>query len=386
MAEILTEEEIIKRRERKKVNKQESNVIEESIDTNIENHAKCTKLEFESMGRFSTPPIMYFKDYSVEDINDIVMSSPETLIETLVPILNAMKFGKESENFDVSMMTVEDFIETLVALKTRITKTHKHPYMCDCQYSLPEADQKLEEGEMDLTQLQYKSIEDVENEYKKVALEDLNALSEDEWIEYRNKYAQDESISEVESITKESIVEKIKIKEPFTIYSDDNKISFRLSRIADVIKAQKIIDKEFAPLFKRIQNRVEHGVPGEVLKAKKQEEFDDLQKQKAKKLMTYIKAYCLLSMNDKILSDKEKIDLMTNREIFPRQITRDMDSFLDQLKHGIFHTQEFTCPKCGKVNKEELQHSFSVAELLPIDSKNNRDNRQHTRLNIHFGA
>jgi len=386
MAEILSEEEIVKRRERKRPEKPLNNDIETSIDTNIENHAKCAKIEYESMGRFSTPAVLYFKDYSVEDINDIVMSSPENLIETLVPILNKMKFGKESEEFDVAMMTTEDFIETLVALKIRIAKDHKHPYMCDCQYALPEAEQKLEEGNIDLTQLQYKSIEDVEEEYRKVALEDLNSLSEEEWIEYRDKYAKDENISNIETITKETIVEKIKIKEPFTIYSDDNKITFRLSRIADVIKAQKIIDKEFAPAFKKLQNRVEHGVPGDVLKAKKQEEFEELQKQKAKKLMVYIKAYSLLTLNDKVLSDKEKVDLMINREIFPRQITRDMDSFLDQLKHGIYHTQEFTCPKCGKLNKEELQHSLSVAELLPLDSKNNRDNKQHTRLNIRFGA
>ena len=187
MADILSPDEINIRRERKKLEEQE--VIKKSITTQAENIAKGVKIEYESMGRFSTPAVLYFKDYSVDDINDIIMIQPEYLVETLVPILNKMKFGEGSENFDVAEMSVEDFTETLVALKKQYNTTkHIHPYMCDCQYSLPDSEQKMNEGVVDLNELKYKSIIDVEEEYKAQTKKNLDELSEEDWIEYVHSF------------------------------------------------------------------------------------------------------------------------------------------------------------------------------------------------------
>lgn len=380
---ILSPDEVKQRRMRAKEAKA---VIEESIDKKIESFPGTAKVEYESMGRFTTPAVIYFKDYSTEDVTDIVMTQPENIVETLVPILNKMKVGSDVNDFDVSSMTVEDFIETLISLKAQFnTVHHKHPYMCECQYMLPEADQKVQEGDVNLLELKYRSIAEVEELYKEETKKSLEELSDKEWITYRKQVAKEEGV-EAESITKESIIDKIEIKEPFTIYSGEHKIVFRFTRIADVIKAQKFLDKEYAPQIKKIQNRVEHGVPGDVLKAKKEDELKEIQKQKTKKLITYIKAYSILLLDDRVLLDNEKIELIRNRDIFPRHITQDMDSFLDQLKHGVYQEIEFTCPSCGRANKESLHQSFSVTELLPINSKSERDNRQHTRLNIRFGA
>lgn len=381
--EELTLEEVQKRRERKRVNE---TVNEPSKPDQKSAISGKVKIDYESMGRFSIPATLYFKDYSLSDINSIVMSSQEEMISTLVPILNGMVCGEGSENFNSENMTIEEFIETLVAVKRAFnTAIHKHPYMCECQYDKPEADQKLETAEVNLNTIKYKSIEQVDEEIKATFKENFDLLSDEEWEAYKSNYALKYNINS-EEVTKETVINNIKVSEPFFINPDDHEIALRLTRISDLLKAQKILDKEYAPKIKRIQNRTEHGVPGEELSAKKQKEIDELQKEKAKKLISYTKAFSIISVDGKTLSDQEKIAMIEDRDIFPRRVMADIDSFLDQLKHGIFETIEFSCPSCGKKNKEDLQYNISVTELLPLNSKDERDNRHLTRLNIRFGA
>lgn len=372
--EELTLEEVQQRRERKRVPNKE-----EEISGKV-------RVDYESMGRFSIPQTLFFMDYSPADVNSIVMSSQEEMAATLVPIINGMVCDENSENFNSEDMTIEEFLETLIAVKGKFnTIKHNHPYICECQYDKPEADQKLQTTEVNLAKLKYKSIEQVEEELKQFFQEDINLLTEEEWISYRDNWANKNNL-DPNSLTKENILENFKITEPFTIKPEDHEITFRLSRMKDLLKAQKILDKEYTPKIKRIQNRVEHGVPGEELSAKKQKEIEELQKEKSKKLISYTKAFSIIALDGKTLTDNEKLEIIEDRNIFPRRITADIDSFLDQLKHGVFDTIEFSCPLCGKLNKEELQYNISITELLPLNSKDERDNRHFTRLNIRFGA
>ena len=116
--EELTEEQVKQRRQRIKVAEPlEENNIETSEDRKQEFISGTVDVEYESLGRFSTPAKLSFKDYSTMDINAIVMSTPDKLVKTLVPILNGMICGEHAGKFDVSNMTVEEFIETLVAVK-----------------------------------------------------------------------------------------------------------------------------------------------------------------------------------------------------------------------------------------------------------------------------
>lgn len=380
--EELTLEEVQKRRERKRVN----DTVEVPTPNMDEAISGSVRVDFESMGRFSMPVSLSFKDYSTADINSIVMSSQENLIETLVPILNGMICGENAGSVNVANMTVEEFIETLIAIKGKFNTTkHKHPYMCSCQYDKPEDDQKLQDTEIDLTTLKYKNIEQVEEEMRKTLKEDLDACSEKELSSYFNMYASQCNI-DINSVSKDYIVNNFKITEPFIIKPDNQEIALRFTRISDVVKAQKILDKKYNAEIKRIQNRVEHNVSGEDLKIKKQSEIEELQKEKAKKLITYIKAFTIVSINGKELSDAQKIEAIENRDIFPRRITKDIDTFLDQMKYGVFDTREFTCQFCGKLNTEDLQYNVAVTELLPLNGKDDRDSRHLTRLNIRFGA
>jgi hypothetical protein len=320
------------------------------------------------------------------DINAIVMSTPDKLVKTLVPILNGMICGEHAGKFDVSNMTVEEFIETLVAVKGKFnSRYHKHPYMCECQYDKPQDEQKFQDISVDLGSLKYKSIEQVDEEIRATYKKDIEALTEEEWNEYKKSYAAIHNIDE-NIVTKEMTLENIKVTEPFVINPDGHEIALRLIRISDVIKAQELLDKEYNVQIKRIQNRQEHGVSGEDLKIKKQNEIEELEKEKAKKLLLYIKAFSLISIDGKQLTDAEKIKAMLDRDIFPNRVSQDINSLLDELKFGVFDTIEFNCSFCGQENKEDLQHNISVTELLPLNSKNERDSRHLTRLNVRFGA
>lgn len=385
--EELTEEQVKQRRQRiKAVDPVEENNIETSEDRKQEFISGTVDVEYESLGRFSTPAKLSFKDYSTMDINAIVMSTPDKLVKTLVPILNGMICGEHAGKFDVSNMTVEEFIETLVAVKGKFnTRYHKHPYMCECQYDKPQDEQKFQDIMVDLGSLKYKSIEQVDEEIRATYKKDIEALTEEEWNEYKKSYAAIHNIDE-NIVTKEMTLENIKVTEPFVINPDGHEIALRLIRISDVIKAQELLDKEYSVQIKRIQNRQEHGVSGEDLKIKKQNEIEELEKEKAKKLLLYIKAFSLISIDGKQLTDAEKIKAMLDRDIFPNRVSQDINSLLDELKFGVFDTIEFNCSFCGQENKEDLQHNISVTELLPLNSKNERDSRHLTRLNVRFGA
>jgi hypothetical protein len=382
--ETLTPNEVALRRERKKVESKE--LIEKSIDTDIESHADCVEVFYQSEGRFSTPQTMYFKSYSNSDINDIVLSKNEYLIETLIPILNKMKYGESAKDFDCAQMTIEEFIETLVAVKERfVSSKHKHPYMCECQYELPDNDQKLQFTEIELSKLSYRSITEAEENLKNNFKQNLEDLSEEEWGNYKSLYAKKHEIA-IEDVTKESVVEATHIKEPLIARVAGQVLVFRLTRIADLVKAQKLADNEFNPKINIIKNRQEHGVPGTELQLKKQNEIELILKQKTKKVLEYTKAFSLISYADKILTDKEKLELINNRDVFNVQTMQDLNSLLDDMKYGVYQELEFTCPQCGKINKELLQHDLSLNELLPLNSKDERDNKQFTRLDICFGA
>ena len=178
--EELTEEQVKQRRQRIKVAEPlEENNIETSEDRKQEFISGTVDVEYESLGRFSTPAKLSFKDYSTMDINAIVMSTPDKLVKTLVPILNGMICGEHAGKFDASNMTVEEFIETLVAVKGKFnSRYHKHPYMCECQYDKPQDEQKFQDIMVDLGSLKYKSIEQVDEEIRATYKKDIEALTE----------------------------------------------------------------------------------------------------------------------------------------------------------------------------------------------------------------
>jgi exosome complex RNA-binding protein Csl4 len=379
LGEVLSPEEVSKRRERVRQPVEPKSDIDK-----IYSKAGCAIVDYESMGRFSTPPQLSFHDYTNQDVNDITLSRQEDLFENIVVITNRLRNKADaSDIFDVSEMIIEDFMETLVAVKQEFnTPQHTHYWTCDCQNNLSEKDQQVFETEIDLRTLKYRSIEDAENDLREDYRKEFAELTVEEWAEYiEAKYTKEPKDAKVWTVEDE--LNTITVKEPILTYSGGDKYYFNFVRVKDIIKAQKLATKKFASKIKQITNRQEHGVDGKTLAEKKQAELDIVNHEKSKTVVLYAKALALYKKNDKVLSDEEKIEIFTKD--IPREVTLQLYDFLDRIKFGIQDEREFTCPVCGKVDKRWLQREFTTLELLPFNTSTKRKRSKLTRLGIHFG-
>lgn len=341
------------------------------------------KINYESAGRFSIPEYLLFSDYTVKHISDITLSREDDIIENLLVVLNELAEHPSTPNVDVGDMTVEEFLETLVGMKMFFnTAKHKHVWMCSCQNDVPEGQQKLSEMEIDLKSLQYKSIEESEREMRANYLELFKTFTDEEWKQYIvNRY------EEPLQITREEEVAKIFISEPIIVNADNgNFYSFRLPRIRDVVIGYKLACKKFDGKIRLIKSRQEHGVPLAELQAKKEEEIKIVQHEKMKAAIMYAQSMTLLSENETLLSDDEKVE---KYGALSRQVLMDLTQFTEAIQFGIYHEMDVTCNHCGKTERGWLQSKLNPIELLPIDDTRPNTERKlgrSTAVNVYFGV
>ena len=72
---ILSPTEVQKRRERKP-----AEIIQEQSKEKFFNRGGQVAINYETMGRFSIPATLYFKDFSVEDENNLLLTRQEDYI------------------------------------------------------------------------------------------------------------------------------------------------------------------------------------------------------------------------------------------------------------------------------------------------------------------
>jgi len=374
---ILTPDEVAKRRARKKVEEVKKPVNENKFY----NKAGGIFIQYESKGRFDTKTELGFKDFTGADVNDIIFSRKEDLLENVITMLNKNMIQQE-EMSDVGDMTMEEFLETIIAIKKQFnTHLHKHLWMCSCQSSRPQEDQQISETEINLNTINYQSIEEADAEFRKAYKEDIDNLSDSEWVSFVGTYYKGQKDASV--WTKDDEVNKIQIKEPIRIHDDaGNVYDFKLTRMKDVIHAQKLANKKYSSRITAVHNRKEHGVALADLKEKKQKEVQQLEYERDKAIMLYGKAMSLVKMNGRELSDSEKIETYSN---FPRSLLLDYMTFIDKIRFGVNDTVELSCPVCGKVSKESLRQEFDIIQLLPFDADSSGKRGKLSRLNFSFG-
>ncbi len=91
----------------------------------------------------------------------------------------------------------------------------------------------------------------------------------------------------------------------------------------------------------------------------------------------------LIKMDDKELSDNEKIEIYSG---LSRAILMRLTNFVDDIKFGIQDERDFQCSFCGKVDRRLLQQNLSPFELLPFDSTTKGEHKKSTGLDIYFGV
>lgn len=352
-------------------------------ETTAVNRAGRVVVNLESKGRFGSPVSMTFSDFLVQHVTDISLSNTEDLIETTISILNEIK-NKDCE-FDLINLTLEEMLEILLAIKLQFnTSQHTHRWICPCQYNLPEESIQYSEAIIDLKTINYRSIEKVDEELKKLFKEKFDVMNEDAWATYIDFRYGDEK--NPKQWTKEEELNSITVKEPFNYIHPTTKdiYSFRLMRVADLINAKKLANSMWNNKIVAVKNRpIPAGVAIAKAKEEKEEEIKKLQKAETKDAITFANAATLIGFNGEELSTLEKkVDKYL-------ELTRDdqfkFSEFLRGIEFGIYDERELVCNLCGKTERRVLQQDTTPIELLPLDANTSREQRKSAKLDFYFG-
>lgn len=386
---ILINPEDLKRRRTQRIvdnDKLEKEAFEKTKDQigKIYNKGGQVAVNYETQGRFNIPSTLYFKDFTISHVNDLTLSRQEDLLENLVIILQQIK--NEDANINIEDMLIEEFLETLVGIKMEFnTPIHIHPWICECQSGIPVDLQKVNESEIDLRTLKYKSISEVDEDMKIYFRELYNEMSDQEFIAHlKKKYNDDSNISYIknsENIEKE--INQIKVKEPIIIFDENgNSYGFRFLRVKDLLNAQKFGESKYAPKIHGIKNKKYNNDSLINSKMQKEKDIDELKYQQGKDTFLFAKAFTLIKYNGKDLNVEESINIYKKA---PRSILLQLSSFVDKLQFGIYDEIELTCPECGEVRKRLLRQDINPYELLPLDTNTEREQGKHPKLNVYFG-
>lgn len=389
MADILKPSEVKRRRQNPvSIGFEEEPV--ESINQELIQTSGKVKIELESMGRFGSPAVVYFSDYYGKDIHDIILSPQEDLLQNLLIILNKNKTA--NTEFDCLDLTGEDLLEILIAIQIQFdTPFITHHWVCECQRGVEENDQIVHEIQLNLNEINYKSIEDNDKELKEFFKSLFDRMNDEQFKNYLYRKYKNNPLDDIESWTKEKELNTIKIKEPFTILHGNDSYQIRYPRIKDIINAKKYVYKKYNPKIKSVQNRKEAGVPLHELKVKKEEEIQKLKLEMGKLIILYAKSQILLAKNGVEYTDEQKLNEYS--EGFERTLLAKFDDLLAQIKFGVQHEIELTCPLCGKSERRSLQHFLDPRELLPYGDgrkpkviSTSRESDELAGLNFYFGA
>jgi len=336
-------------------------------------------INYESQGRFSIPENMYFKDYDIEDVNNLTFSKQEDLLENVLFILNKCK--NEDANCSVGDMVPEEFLETLIGMKLQFANgiEHSHPWLCECQNGKPQSEQTVNETVIDLSKLIYLPIAGADKLLKDYYKEMFDSFTPEEWLAYLNVRYKEEPF-DFALHTKEAELETITIKEPISQKINDKIYAFRLMRMNDVIKGQRASTKKFNGQIKTIESKK---VPTPELKMQRDEELVKAEREKDKYSILYSQAMTLLSVDDvAFTSDEERF--LAYKSI-PRSDLFDLIDFYDEFKFGVNQEIELSCPLCGKTVKRSLRQEINSIELLPLESDTKRTSRSIKTNKIFIG-
>mgnify|MGYP001328478228 CR=1 FL=1 len=323
-------------------------------------------IELETMGRFGIPSVVYFSDFSTQDINDLALSRQEDLLKTLTTILSRCK--SDNDKFNIEDMLLEDILEVLIGIKIEFNTTiHEHPWICDCQRGIESSAQIINRTEIDLKTLQYKSIKEADEDMRNYYADIFKQLTPEQFQDYLKIKYKNEPETDISKITVESEISSLKIIEPFGFRDEEGNIySFRFTRLKDLLDAHKMVQYKYSSKIKAIKNKQAPANSNLAdFKNQKESEIEEIQYQQAKDLILYSKAFTLVKYNGKNLSKEEAIGLYKK---IPRSLLFRINNFFDQIKFGVNDEREMVCSACGETSRRLLRQEFNPFEFLPLDT------------------
>jgi len=340
------------------------------------NIANQVKIDFETMGRFDTPSSLSFSGYTVDHIDNFALVTEDNILETLVSITEELKDKNSSD--EIGNMLIEEYFEVLIGIESRFnTVNHMHRWVCDCQRDVDENSRIINETIIHLPSLQFTSIEQADEKLKEICRESFE--TEGVFKNYLSlKYGEDASIEE---FNKEDEISKMKVSEPYSILDENILYKFRYLRIKDLLFANEYVNKKYAGKIKAIKNKQIHNVKAFELKQIKEDEMEALTKKKNQEFLRALRKCTLVEYNGKQLfelEDKMEVQL-------PINVALKTTDFLDKLKFGVTHKQDFDCPICGKSEQRSLYLEFNFIEFVPVKLDPRNEVRGITGGNIFMG-
>jgi len=348
-------------------------------DMKYYNRGNTVAINYETMGRFNIPYLLYFDDYTIDDVNNITLSRQDDILENLIAILNN-RVNKDA-NIRVEDMLIEEFLETLIGIKMQFnTPLHKHMWVCsNCQSDFDDSDQQVNETEIDLRTLKYISIEEADVELRKYYKGIFDRMTSEEFKQWCNEKYQTDKVKT--TISEE--VAKISIGEPIKLYLNEHFYAFRFNRVGDIVKAHRIAQKKYTGRLKQVKNKRMHGKNLVEFKEGKEEEIKKIREMQAKDTVLFSRALTLFSKDGVELNPNQCIEEYRN---LPRVAMMEMINFFNKIKFGIQEEREFECTLCGNSERRSLQQEFNPIELLPLDTDSTRKLRKSPSVNIFIGA
>lgn len=343
------------------------------------NRGDVTKVELETGGRFDAPPVLYFNDYTTRHVNDLAVTRPEDLIETIIAILSECVV----EDFKCEDLLMEEFLEVMIGMKLQFnTKNHTHRFECDCQNELPKKDRKLSEYVIDISTLKYKSIEDSENDVRKWLKTNLDSMSEEQFLLYKQHKYRNEDIS-IPNVTRGEIVAEFSIKDTATVVGANGDVySYRFPRIGDLVRGIKLAHQKINPLIRKEKAKTLHGVKKEEMEGIKRDALDKLNREKNKLTLMYSRAISLKTFNDMEPSIEQKLKIYSD---MPRKVMTSLAAYFNRINFGLFDERDITCNLCGNTDGRLLQRETNGVEFLPIEDNSTTDSqRQQGELTTAF--
>ena len=342
------------------------------------------EINFESEGRFSLPETMHFEDFDVSDVQELSVVDTDDIVESLISILDK---NKDTEyKVSVGDATPAEFMEILLGIRIKFnTKKITHYWVCDCQQGKHPDDQIVNETKINLATLKFRSIPEADKEFREKFKADFSEISKEEFIEYLKERYANNPLENYETWSIKDELDSIQIKEPIVYRSrlTEKIYKFNVLRMKNIIQAQKIVDKEYRPKLKEIQNKQDASMPLAELKAWKEEQRKKIEEQKTKDLITYSQALTMTSMNDQNLSDKDKVKeyvLLKRSEYF------DLNEYLSDIAYGVHDERELSCHQCMETKRRLLQREINPLEILPLDTSTDNEQRGSRKPNIYFGV
>jgi len=354
------------------------------------NKGQTVKITLESAGRFGSPKELWFKDYTTKHINDLVTVNENDLLETIISILQECLV--EPKDFKIENCTNEDLFEIMMAMKMSFDSTVlKYRWYHKCQDSKPtEKDKQVSEYLIDLTQAEYKPIEVLDEELKVFYKDMFSKLSLEQKQNYlENKYGINTDM------TIEKALDDIKVQDPFYIPSINDEIMiFEYMKIKHMIQASKFANDEFNGKIRYIQSKKYKASSIEESKAIKEGEIEKIKKEKARAIIGYAQALCLVGVKDKTTGVETKIEGSSNKietySNLPKNVMFGFINALEKIKFGVTYDVEIECDLCEEDNKERrlLQRDISFIELLPFTDNSTdsttRKPQKSTHLSFYF--